>query len=385
MKRSVVLLVMVSFVVCVGNLLAMRVEEEAEQNLSIARQYLDRGNALRAQEFATKVLAAFPGNPDAKEILEQARRLSTGSYGAGASLEGASEEVLLQTWHSGESDVERKKAGARLSEIYFEQAQSFQKRRGKVAEVLLALRKACLANPENPWAHYELFKQLHRLQRFEESLPFANRFLELQGLGAVAMEVRRKLVEVQMRIGDRYVKQSRWHKAAKHFRAVLGLDPDRVMGKDARQKLALANLTLFFQLQNKKVYTDAAVYLDALIQLRPQDSEERIEFDANYYRKVKRYAPSVFWEAAQAFHTKGKVDDADHFAKRTLESGPSTVIRDKAKQLRETIREQRVEVETAATIGATVDMAPFSPAPVVEPESGGVPRPPGFDPSTDEE
>lgn len=341
-------------------------EDEAEQYLETARSYQAQGNVRMAEIYARKALELVPGDPAATELLGQA----TAGPGPGTEAEGGvvsvtapaeDEATLMERWRGATSDDVRRAAGASLSELWLERAQSLQKRRSAAPAVLLAIRKSRAFNGDNPWAHYELFTVLARLDRLEEAVPAARRFLELQGFGAIATEVRRKLQELQLEIGDRYARDSRWDRASKHYGAVLALDPPRDLDEQARKKLGLAVMTLFHQLHGNGQYVEAAVYLEQLMAIRPADPEGRTAFDAEFTSKVRRYMPSVFLEAAKALRERGRYEPALAYLDRLGETGPSTEQRKQADELRRRIQEEQVgRTGPPPSLG---DLAPAGPPP----------------------
>ncbi len=219
---------------------------------------------------------------------------------------------------------------------------------------MLNLRKALIFNPENGWAHYEMFTTFHRLKRLEECLPHAKRFLELVGFGVVATDVRRKLSEIELAIGEHYIRRSRWDAAAEHFRYVLTLEPTEQVAQEARKDLATAYRTLFYHLHGKQQYVAAANYLDLLMAMRPGDAEARKAFDIAYYNKVRRFAAPLLWEAIKILRKRADFDRALAYIGRLLESGPSTALRKKALEMKEEIAEEQVSNNSE---GLGVEMA----------------------------
>ena len=353
MRKSTIFVVVALFVfICTSSGFAQLAEREIEHRLEMARKYLREGNYRMAEQNARKVLELSPGDLTAKEVIKRVQgernRIAAGTSGM---LASNAEEELLARWRSEEAtSEERKEAGAKLSDMYLDRAQTLMKRRGKTPEILLNLRKAKVLNADNGWVHYELFKTFHKLKRLEECLPHANRFLELVGFGVVATDVRRKLSEVQMEIGDHFVKESRWDRAAVHFREVLKLEPSEQVKEEAQKKLATALRTLFYHLHGKQQFAEAAGYLDQLMSLRPTDVEQRRLFDAEHYNKLRRYAAEVFWRAVLTMRERKKYDKALAYIGRLLESGPSTVRRKEALALKDKILEEQVVEEGTGTI-----------------------------------
>lgn len=360
------LVVILVVMVCVGSAPSVRAqsgEDEAEQYLETARSYQAQGNARMAEIYARKVLELVPGDPAATELLGLATAAGGDTEGTGipAVAPAEDESTLMERWRNAASDDVRRAAGASLSELWLERAQTLQKKRSPAPAVLLAVRKARAFNGDNPWAHYELFTVLAKLDRLEEAIPAARRFLELQGFGAIATEVRRKLQELQLEIGDRYARDSRWDRASKHYGAVLALDPPRDLDEQARKKLGLAVMTLFHQLHGNGQYVEAAVYLEQLMAIRPADPEGRTAFDAEFTSKVRRYMPSVFLEAAKALRERGRYEPALAYLDRLRETGPSTEQRKQADELRRRIQEEQVgRTGPPPSLG---DLAPAGPPP----------------------
>ena len=345
-------------------------EREIEHRLEMARKYLRERNYRMAEMNAQKVLELSPGDLTAKEVIAQVQKArNQDAAGAAGPMVSNAEEELLTRWQSEEAtSEERKEAGAKLSELYLDRAQNLMKRRGKVTEILLNLRKAKVLNPDNGWVHYELFKTFHKQKRLEECLPHAKRFLELVGFGVVATDVRRKLSEVQMEIGDHFVKESRWDRAAFHFREVLKLQPSEQVAEEAQTKLATALRTLFYHLHGKQQFAEAAEYLDQLMALRPTDVEQRKAFDAEHYNKLRRYAAEVFWRAVLTMRERKKYDKALAFITRLLESGPSTARRTEALALKNKILEEQVVGEQVAPISGGEEGAQGGIEPLSTPE-----------------
>ena len=369
-KGTINIVVFLLVIVFATNCFAQLAEREIEHRLEMARKYLRERNYRMAELNAKKVLELSPGDLSAKEVIAQVQQARNQvAAGAAGPMATNAEEDLLARWQSEEAtSEERKEAGAKLSELYLDRAQNLMKRRGKVTEILLNLRKAKVLNPDNGWVHYELFKTFHKLKRLEECLPHAKRFLELVGFGVVATDVRRKLSEVQMEIGDHFVKESRWDRAAVHFREVLKLQPSEQVTEEAQKKLATALRTLFYHLHGKQQYAEAADYLDQLMALRPTDVEQRKVFDAEHYNKLRRYAAEVFWRAALTMRKRKKFDKALAFIARLLESGPSTVRRKEALALKNKIMEEQVVEQQIAPVDVGAEGAQGGIEPLSTPE-----------------
>jgi len=354
-RQFVVSAVVVAVMVWAAPLWAQLGEREVEQRLELARKYLHEGNLRLAEQNAQRALDMAPGDLAAQEILDTVARARNNQVTATGSSNLTEEDGLLARWRDQQAaEDDRREAGNKLSDLYLEQAQNLIKRRGNAVEALLLLRKGRLLNPDNAWIHYELFKLFEQRKRYEECLAPARRFLELVNTGVVAMDVRRKLVEVQMEIGDHYVKESRWDRAAKHFREVLRLEPPEQVADEATKKLGTALVTLFYGLHGKQQYVEAAEYLDQLMELRPLDPAQRTAFDAEHFNKVRRYAPDVFWAAVPAMRERRKFDIALNYIARLLECGPSTARRQEALQLKERIMEDQAAAQGNATTGAAI-------------------------------
>ena len=335
-------------------------DDDVERNLKLAKKYYGENNFRMALHYAQQVTQMSPGNLDAKEIIERAESSGQSSLNSStvqlatppAITKNSEEENLLQKWQLNSQSDEGQKAGAELAGIYLEKAQVLSKHPGNSSEVLLWLRKAAVLNNEDGWVQYELFKNLSTADRIEESLPFGRTFLELVGFGVVATDVKRKLVHMLIKTGDKYSKRSCWDKAVTFYEDVANFEPGDELKEEAFQKLVISLKTLFFQLHGHQRYVEVVPYLDQLATLRPEDEVRIAEFDRKHYWRIKKFAPDVYWEAVLELRRREEFQEASKVIESLLASTPSAALRKKAMLMKDTLLQEQVAANANSTIGS---------------------------------
>ena len=333
-------------------------DDTIERNLNLARKYYTEENFRLALHYAKLVTSMSPGNLEALELIHKSQAPlsaetvshipSTSTVSNGSNQE----EALLAKWRNLDEDSEeRTKAGADLSAMYLEKAQALGKSKEDVAQAMLYLRKAAILNSENGWVQYEMFKILSEAGRIEESLAYGRRFLTLVGFGVVATDVKRKLVGMLLATGDKYSAISCWDTAAKFYREVEKCEPSDEEREESFQKLVIALKTLFFQLHGKEMYVEAVPYLDQLYELRPGEETARAEFDRKHFWRIKRFAPDVYWLAAEKLKKREEFAAAMKCIENLLSSGPSSTLKAKALKMKDTLVQDQVAANADNTIG----------------------------------